>query len=314
MSGKIVVITGPTATGKTALGVALAQKLGGEVVSADSMQIYRHMNIGTAKPTAEETRGVAHHMLDIIDPREAYSVSRYVEDASKCADDILARGGLPIVVGGTGLYIDSLVLGRTFAESENPALRREIEARYDALGGEALLAELAKIDAPSAEKLHANDKKRIVRALEIFALTGATIAEHNAKTLQAPARYSAARIALDFEERSALYSRIDARVDEMLARGFLDEAKGLLDMGVSPSATSMQAIGYREMCAAIEGEITLEEAAAQTKQRSRAYAKRQLTWLRARSDVRRIAWRASPEIPRAVEISTQYLREMSYIL
>ena len=183
MQPKIVVITGPTASGKTALGVALAQRLGGEVVSADSMQIYRGMDIGTAKPTPEEMRGVPHHMIDITDPAENYSVSRYAAQAAACVDDILARGKLPIVVGGTGLYIDSLIAGRTFADgTADTALRQELSERYDEIGGEGLLGELRKVDPERAARLHPADKKRIVRAMEVYILTGKTITQHDAET------------------------------------------------------------------------------------------------------------------------------------
>ena len=178
MQPKIVVITGPTASGKTALGVALAQRLGGEVVSADSMQIYRGMDIGTAKPTPEEMQGVPHHMIDIADPAENYSVSRYAAQAAACVDDILARGKLPIVVGGTGLYIDSLIAGRTFADgTADTALRQELSERYDEIGGEGLLGELRKVDPERAARLHPADKKRIVRAMEVYILTGKTITQ-----------------------------------------------------------------------------------------------------------------------------------------
>ena len=191
MQPKLVVITGPTASGKTALGVALAQRLGGEVVSADSMQIYRGMDIGTAKPTPEEMQGVPHHMIDIADPTENYSVSRYAEEASACVDDILARAKLPIVVGGTGLYIDSLIAGRTFADgTADTALRQELSERYDEIGGEGLLGELRKVDPERAAKLHPADKKRIVRAMEVYVLTGKTITQHDAETRAVPRRRS----------------------------------------------------------------------------------------------------------------------------
>ena len=198
MQPKLVVITGPTASGKTALGVALAQRLGGEVVSADSMQIYRGMDIGTAKPTPEEMQGVPHHMIDIADPAENYSVSRYAAQAAACVDDILARGKLPIVVGGTGLYIDSLIAGRTFADgTADTALRQELSERYDEIGGEGLLGELRKVDPERAARLHPADKKRIVRAMEVYILTGKTITQHDAETRTVPPRYDAAKIALD---------------------------------------------------------------------------------------------------------------------
>ncbi len=281
MQPKLVVITGPTASGKTALGVALAQRLGGEVVSADSMQIYCGMDIGTAKPTPEEMQGVPHHMIDIADPAENYSVSRYAAEAAACVDDILARGKLPIVVGGTGLYIDSLIAGRTFADgTADTALRQELNERYDEIGGEGLLGELRKVDPERAQKLHAADKKRIVRAMEVYILTGKTITQHDAETRARPPRYDAARIALDFTERADLYARIDRRVDAMVEAGLFDEVRALLASGVPGDCTAMQAIGYKEIAAALRGECSREDAVETVKRESCRYAKRQLTWFR----------------------------------
>ena len=286
MQPKIVVITGPTASGKTALGVALAQRLGGEVVSADSMQIYRGMDIGTAKPTPEEMQGVPHHMIDIADPAENYSVSRYAAQAAACVDDILARGKLPIVVGGTGLYIDSLIAGRTFADgTADTALRQELSERYDEIGGEGLLGELRKVDPERAARLHPADKKRIVRAMEVYILTGKTITQHNLETQAIPPRYRPVWLGLDYSDRAVLYRRIDLRVDKMLEDGLLDEIRALLALGVSPKATAMQAIGYKEFFGYLNGACTLDEAAALCKQRSRNYAKRQLTWFRRNPDI-----------------------------
>ena len=239
MSAKIVVITGPTASGKTALGVALCQKLHGEVVSADSMQIYRRMTIGTAKPTPEEMQDIPHHMIDVAEPEENWSVARYVEAAAACVEDILARGKLPVIVGGTGLYIDSLLSGRTFAGGEvNEALRQELSERYDEIGANGLLGELRKVDPERAEKLHPGDKKRIVRALEVFILTGKTITEHDRETKAIPPRWESAKLALDFESRQTLYDRIDRRVDIMFARGLMDEVRALLSSGVPETCTA----------------------------------------------------------------------------
>ena len=202
MPPKILVISGPTASGKTRLAVELALRHGGEVVSADSMQVYRRMDIGTAKPTPEEMRGIPHHMLDVADPEEDFSVARYVELAAPCVDDILARGKLPIVAGGTGLYLDSLLSGRTFAPfSPDGGLRARLEARFDALGGEAMLGELAAADPEAAARLHPNDRKRIVRALEVFQQTGKTISQHNRETRALPLRYDALTLSLAFQRR-----------------------------------------------------------------------------------------------------------------
>lgn len=308
MQPKLVVITGPTASGKTALGVALARRLGGEVVSADSMQIYRGMDIGTAKPTPKEMQGVPHHMIDIADPAENYSVSRYAKEASACVDDILARGKLPIVVGGTGLYIDSLIAGRTFADgTADTALRQELSERYDEIGGEGLLGELRKVDPERAAKLHPADKKRIVRAMEVYILTGRTITQHDAETRAVPPRYDAAKIALDFAVRQDLYDRIDRRVDIMVQQGLFDEVRALLAAGVPADCTAMQAIGYKEAVAAVQGKAAPQDAVAAIQLASRRYAKRQLTWLRRDQDLFWLRHEKTPDMDRACRLSTQFL-------
>ena len=250
MPPKILVICGPTASGKTALAVELARRHNGEVVSADSMQIYRRMDIGTAKPTPEEMGGVPHHMLDVADPEEDFSVARYVDMAAKCVDDILSRGRLPILAGGTGLYIDSLLSGRTFApfQPDSP-LRGQLEEQLRREGGAAMLARLAQVDPDSAARLHPNDEKRIVRALEVYQSTGKTITQHNLETQAIPPRYDALTLALAFERREDMWSRIDRRVDQMMDQGLVAEVQGLLDSGVPAKCTAMQAIGYKEMAA-----------------------------------------------------------------
>lgn len=302
MTKKLLVITGPTATGKTALSVALAQSLGGEIVSADSMQIYRRMDIGTAKVTPAEMQGVPHHMVDVADPREGFSVARYVEQASACCEDILTRGKIPVLTGGTGLYIDSLLSGRTFAERsrEEDDLREELNQRYDTLGGDVLWEELREVDPERAAKLSPRDRKRIIRALEIFRLTGKTITQHDAETRALPPRYESLLIALDYVRRDDLYERINQRVDQMVTDGLFQEVQSLLDEGLGEEHTAMQAIGYKEAAQALLGSITQEEAIARIKQESRRYAKRQLTWLRHNSDVNWLRWKNTPDLPRAV--------------
>ena len=308
MIPKVVVITGPTATGKTKLAVALAKEFGGEIVSADSMQLYRRMDIGTAKVTPEETEGIVHHMIDIAEPWESYSVSRYVEDAAKCVDDILSRSKLPIIAGGTNLYIDSLISGRDFADNESDnALRQELDREYDALGGEKMLETLRGFDPERAAKLHPSDKRRIIRAIEVYRLTGKTITQHDLETRQRPPRYDAATIALDFEDRAALYERIDRRVDLMVTQGLFAEVESLIKSGLSDECTAMQAIGYKEPAAFLRGEITKDEAIELIKRESRRYAKRQLTWLRRNGDIFWIRWGASPDFQKARRLSTDYL-------
>ena len=306
---QLIVVAGPTATGKTRLGILLAQRFGGEIVSADSMQVYRGMDIGTAKATAAERAAVPHHMLDVAAPDENYSVSRYVEEASRCCDELLARGKTPVVVGGTGLYIDSLLSGRDFAgrEEGDEGLRESLNRRYDAEGGEALLRELASFDPARAAKLPVSDKRRIVRAIEIYRLTGETISAHDARTAALPPRYDAARILLTYADRADLYARIDARVDEMLASGLFEEVEALLASGLSPACTAMQAIGYKEAARALSGEISRGEAAALIKQASRRYAKRQLTWFSRTADALRIRWDKSPDFEEALRLSTEFL-------
>ena len=301
MSYNMIVITGPTATGKTALGVAVAKALNGEVIGADSMQLYRRMDIGTAKPTALEMDGVPHHMVGIADPDEDFSVSLYVEQATRIADDIIARGKVPIVVGGTGLYIDSLLAGRDFAEAQSDdRLRQMLEQQYDEVGGEAMRVLLRSIDPERAAKLHPADKRRIVRAIEVFMLSGATISQHDKETKARPKRYNALQFALDFEDRQDLYNRINLRVDRMNVLGLFDEVKELLEDGLAEDSTAMQAIGYKEAVLALQDKLSRDEALELIKLHSRQYAKRQLTWLRRNEDIHWIHWHKTPDLPNAV--------------
>ena len=311
MPSKILVITGPTASGKTWLAVELAKRYNGEVVSADSMQIYRRMDIGTAKPTPEEMQGVPHHMIDVAGPEEDFSVARYVDMAAAAADGILTRGKLPILAGGTGLYIDSLLSGRTFAAfDENSPLRAELEGRYAREGGEVLLRELAQADPEAAARLHPNDGKRIVRALEVFLTTGKTITQHNKDTKAAPPRYSAVTLSLDFQRREDMWDRIDRRVDRMMEAGLAEEVRGLLDSGVPQRCTAMQAIGYKEMAAALLGDGDIRAAAEEIKLRSRQYAKRQRTWFRRNREAKTLLWGAEPNFAEVLQRSTAYLEEI----
>lgn len=314
MPPKILVICGPTASGKTALAVELALRHHGEVVSADSMQIYRRMDIGTAKPTREEMRGVPHHMLDVADPEEDFSVARYVDMAAKCVDDILSRGRLPILAGGTGLYIDSLLSGRTFApfQPDSP-LRGELEEQLRREGGAAMLARLAQVDPDSAARLHPNDEKRIVRALEVYQSTGKTITQHNLETQAIPPRYDALTLALAFERREDMWSRIDRRVDQMMDQGLVAEVQGLLDSGVPAKCTAMQAIGYKEMAAALLSGGDVRAAAEEIQLRSRQYAKRQLTWFKRNKAARWLLWGREPDFEAALQTSTEYMEEFGLV-
>ena len=276
----IVCIAGPTASGKTAFAVAMAKELNGEVISCDSMQIYRRMDIGTAKPTADEMQNIPHHMIDVAEPDEDFSVSRYCEMATPIIDDIIARGKTAIIAGGTGLYMDSLIRGNAFAPYPSTGRRQELEDRADREGIEVLMQWLQQIDPDTAARLHLSDRKRIIRALEIYLETGETMTAHNLKTQAIPPRYSPVWFGLDFQERSQLYERIDRRVDIMLQQGLVQEIRDLLDSGIPSKCTAMQAIGYKEFVTALEGYATIEEAADLVRQSSRRYAKRQLTWFR----------------------------------
>ena len=283
---RIICVVGPTASGKTKLAVQLAKAYDGEVVSCDSMQIYKHMDIGTAKPTPEEMEGVRHHLIDIIEPGEDFSVGKYVQLADACVQDILSRGRTVIIAGGTGLYVDSLISGRTFAPVPQTGKREALEARMREAGGEAMLEALRAVDPEAAQRLHPADEKRIIRALEVYEETGKTITQHNLETQAIPPRYRPVWLGLDYADRAVLYRRIDLRVDLMLQAGLLDEIRALLALGVSPDTTAMQAIGYKEFFGALDGSCTLEEAAELCKQRSRNYAKRQLTWFRRNPEIR----------------------------
>ena len=308
MPPKIVCVVGPTASGKTKMGVAIAKRFGGEVVSVDSMQIYRGMTVGTAAPTAEEMEGVPHHMIAVADPSESWSVARFTEAADACVQDILRRGKLPVLVGGTGLYLDALVRGNRFAEGHaGTAVREALQKRMAVEGAAALLQELRAIDPEAAEKLHLKDEKRILRALEVWQETGKTITEHNRETQAVPDKYEAVYIGLDFENRDDLRARIDRRVDIMVEQGLLQEVRGLLSSGIPRTATALQAIGYKQFLAVEEGRATVEEAVEEVKLRSRQYAKRQLTWLRRNEAIHWLRWEKEPNFQAALQKATEIL-------
>ncbi len=305
----ILCIAGPTASGKTALAVELAQELDGEVVSCDSMQVYKGMDIGTAKPTQEEMQGVPHHMLDVAQPEEDFSVSRYCDLAWPIVDDILARGKTALIVGGTGLYMDALIRGSVFAPFPSTGVREALEAQADAEGIQPLLERLRRVDPDAAARLHPSDRKRIIRALEVYLETGKTITAHNRATQALPPKYTPLWLGLDFESRADLYRRINRRVDVMLEQGLAAEVQGLLDRDVSPKCTAMQAIGYKELAAALNGQCTLEEAAGQVRQSSRRYAKRQLTWFRRNPRMHWLLRRCGSENTEIITDARQVLRE-----
>ncbi|MCI9625952.1 MAG: tRNA (adenosine(37)-N6)-dimethylallyltransferase MiaA [Clostridia bacterium] len=277
----LLVIGGPTASGKTAVGIRLAKLLDGEIVSADSMQVYRHMDIGTAKPDLAERDGIVHHLLDIVEPTENFSLAQYVPLAHQTIEEIHTRGKLPILVGGTGLYIDTVVQNIKLSEQEKEAgaVREKLMRQVEEKGSAWLHEYLEKIDPQSAAKIHENNVKRLVRAVEVYELTGVTMSEHNHRSRLEPPRYRTYYMALQ-HERETLYDRIDRRVDVMMQQGLLAEVQQCVTLGAGRQHTSMQAIGYRQMLDYLEGNSSLEEAVDKIKQESRRYAKRQLTWFR----------------------------------
>ena len=308
MPPKVLCVVGPTACGKTKMGIMLAKAYNGEVVSIDSMQIYKGMTIGTAAPTAAETEGIPHYMVAVADPGDNWSVARFVEAADHCIQEILQKNKLPVLVGGTGLYLDAIIAGRNFAPgTSGGAVRRELERELEAGGIEPLLEQLRKADPEAAERLHPSDSKRILRALEVYRETGKTISQHNAETKMLPKKYEPIYIGLAFRDREDMKALIDRRVDRMMEEGLPEEVRALRDAGVPRSSTALQAIGYKELLPALDGEKTIEEAAAEIKLRSRQYAKRQLTWLRRNPDVHWIYWEKERNFAAAFQIATEII-------
>lgn len=281
MKSKVLVIAGPTASGKTKIGVELAKRLNGEIISADSMQIYKHMNIGTAKPTINEMQNIPHYLIDFVEIGENFSVVQYKEMATKCIEDILSRGKVPIFVGGTGLYINSITEEIKYDEAaENKKIREKLEKIAETEGNERLYEKLKEVDIDTYNRLHINDTKRIIRALEVFEATGITITEHQKMSKEIEKKYDYKIVGL-WMERENLYNRINLRVDKMIEDGLEDEARNIIDMIKNKGKiTSFQAIGYKEFLKYFNGEVSLEDAIASIKQESRRYAKRQVTWFK----------------------------------
>ena len=307
MKQKLICIAGPTASGKTALSIALAKLLDTEIISSDSMQLYRGMDIGTAKPDMAERDGVVHHMFDVAEAGETFSVARYQQMADACAQDILSRGRVPIVCGGTGLYLDALIDGSTFSGDETNLEARE---KYNAIareqGAHALHEMLRAVDPESAERIHENNVKRVVRALEVYEQTGMTIGEMNAKNKRPEPKYDAILFALCPTDRQTLYDRIDRRVDRMVELGLLEEARRLLEEG-RLTGTAGQAIGYKELVPYLQGEAPLSDCLDTLKRASRNYAKRQLTWLRRDARVNWIYYDSAEEFPAILQQVTEIL-------
>ena len=308
MPPKVLCVVGPTACGKTKMGIMLAKAYNGEVVSIDSMQIYRGMTIGTAAPRLAEMEGIPHYMVAVADPGDNWSVARFVETADRYIQDILGRNKLPVLVGGTGLYLDAIIAGRNFAPgASGGAVRRELERELEAGGIEPLREQLRIADPEAAERLHPSDSKRILRALEVYRETGKTISQHNAETKMLPKKYDPIYIGLAFRDREDMKALIDRRVDRMMEEGLPEEVRALRDAGVPRSSTALQAIGYKELLPALDGEKTMEAAAAEIKLRSRQYAKRQLTWLRRNPDVHWIYWEKERNFAAAFQIATEII-------
>ena len=308
MAPRVLCVVGPTASGKTKMAVALARRFGGEVVSVDSMQIYRGMPIGTAAPPAEEMEGVPHHMIAVADPAEQWSAARFCQAADACIQDILSRGKLPVLAGGTGLYLDALIRGDDFAPgSQGGEVRLRLQRELREQGPEALLERLRTVDPETAGRLHLRDEKRILRALEIYEQTGEPMSLRDRRGRQRPDRYEAVYIGLSFRDREDLRRRIDRRVDDMVRQGLLQEVQDLLDSGLPRDATALQAIGYKQFLAVADGAATTDQAVEEVKLRSRQYAKRQLTWLRRNPDIHWILWDREPDFPAALQNATDFL-------
>lgn len=308
MSKRIIAIIGPTASGKTALATKLAEKLSGEVVSCDSMQIYRGMDIGTAKPTEDEMRLIPHHMIDIAEPSQRFSVADFVNSARECIDDILSRGKVPILAGGTGLYVDSVIFNISFPDfNEAPEFRLKMQEVLEKEGKEALHMRLLKLDPEAAEKIHPNNTRRVIRALEVCEATGKTFTQVSKEARRTP-EYDAYVLGIE-TDRVELYKRIDARVDVMMENGLIDEVKRLKESGISRDTTAMQAIGYKELYDCFDGFISLDEAVEKIKQESRRYAKRQLTWFRRNEDIDWVRIDSEENIEKICEKCVDFLKK-----
>ena len=281
----LIIISGATAVGKTDLSLSLAERIGGEIISADSMQVYKGMDIGTAKIRPEEMKGIRHYLIDELDPGEAFSVYEFQKRASDYIQTIISRGRIPILVGGTGFYIQSVLYGIEFTEQQTDQnYRKHLEALAEKQGPQVLHAMLSKVDPESAKQIHANNVKRVIRALEFYEETHTPISKHNEEQRSRESAYNYAYFVLN-RDRAVIYERINQRVDQMIAEGLAEEVKGLLDQGVSPSCLSMQGLGYKEMISYLDGSMSMDDAAELLKKSTRHFAKRQLTWFRREKDV-----------------------------
>lgn len=305
----MIILTGPTAVGKTAASIELAKAVNGEIISADSMQVYKYMDIGSAKITKEEMDGVPHHLVNVLDPMEDFNVVRFQQMAKAAMEGIYERGHIPIVVGGTGFYIQALLYDIDFTENENDdSYRKELEEMAKEKGEEFLHSQLALVDPESAEQIHFHNVKRVIRALEFYHQTGKKISEHNAEEREKESAYHSAYFVLT-DDRARLYDRIDRRVDLMMEQGLLQEVEYLRDRGLKREDVSMQGLGYKELFGYFDGEYSLEEAVRIIKRDTRHFAKRQLTWFRRERDV---IWIDKSQIGREDEKAVEFM--MNYLL
>jgi len=300
MARPLIVLTGPTAVGKTGLSIELAGALGGEIISADSMQVYRHMNIGSAKVTREEMKGIPHHLIDVLEPTEDFNVVIFQKMAKEALTRIYARGCIPVIAGGTGFYIQSLVYDIDFTENDSDlSLRRELETAASGKGPEYIHQMLREIDPVSAEQIHANNIKRVIRAIEFYKKTGRRISEHNQTERRKQTPYDLFYYVLNID-RKVLYERIDRRVDEMIKQGLVEEVKHLAGLGCTRDMVSMQGLGYKEILDYLEGRCSLDEAVYTIKRDTRHFAKRQITWFKRERDVRWLNWEEFEGSPKRI--------------
>ena len=306
----LVIIAGPTAVGKSEAAVELAKRIGGEIISADSMQIYRGMDIGTAKIRPDQMQGIPHHLIDICDPEEAFDVTRYQQLARKCIAEISGRGHIPIVAGGTGFYIQAVLYDIDFTGSEtSPSLRESLTRQLLEKGNLQLHRQLAEIDPQAAREIHPNNVRRVIRALEFYEQTGQRISEHNKEQQEKQSAYRSLYFVLT-DDRTRLYERINSRVDEMMREGLLEEVRRLRQKGCTADMQSMQGLGYKELFPVLEGKCALEEAVGMIRQGSRHYAKRQLTWFKREKNCIWIDRRDYPETADVVQMMTEKLERM----
>ncbi len=306
MLKKIIAVVGPTASGKTALAIEIAKEFDGEIVSCDSMQIYEGMDVGTAKPTKEEMEQIPHHMIDIATPWENYSVADFTQTARTCIEDILSRGKTPVLAGGTGLYVDSILQNIVFDEYESdPEFRDAMQKIAETKGAEEVHRLLAEKDKEAADKIHPNNVRRVIRALEVCHLTGKTFTQVNLEARKEPL-YDALILGID-TDREVLYERINVRVDKMIEDGLLEEVKSLKDKGVNRETTAMQAIGYKELFDYLEGTISFDDSIEKIKMESRRYAKRQLTWFRRNEEINWVSVQKREDIDEIIRQCGEFL-------